>query len=87
MGWDATIRGKLGMLVTPGIPFYGTGGAAFQRVSVSASCDGTINSFCFVSGIARNQTFSSVRAGWTAGLGLEAVLARQLDRQVRSPLC
>jgi opacity protein-like surface antigen len=72
MGWDGTIRGKLGMLVTPTILFYGTGGAAFQQVSVSAACDGAIDSWCTA---ARSQTFSSIRAGWTAGLGLEAVVS------------
>jgi outer membrane immunogenic protein len=69
LGWDGTIRGKLGMLVTPTILFYGTGGAAFQQVSVSATCDGSASSWCFAS---RAQTFSSTRIGWTAGLGIEA---------------
>jgi opacity protein-like surface antigen len=72
MGWDATIRGKLGMLITPTILFYGTGGAAFQQVSVSATCDGSINSWCIAP---RNQTNSTTRVGLTAGLGIEAVLA------------
>jgi opacity protein-like surface antigen len=72
MGWDGTVRGKLGMLVTPTVLFYGTGGVAFQRVSVSATCDGTFDSWCVVP---RSQTFSSVRAGWTVGLGIEAVVA------------
>jgi opacity protein-like surface antigen len=83
LGWDSTIRGKLGMLITPTILFYGTGGAAFQRVSVSASCDGftlradaglTNGSWCGGSGVAKSQTFSSLRAGWTAGIGIEANL-------------
>jgi opacity protein-like surface antigen len=71
MGWDGTIRAKLGMLITPTILFYGTGGVAFQQVSVNATCDGSDNSWCAA---ARNQTFSSVRAGWTAGLGIEGVV-------------
>jgi outer membrane immunogenic protein len=90
LGWDGTIRGKLGMLVTPTILFYGTGGAAFQQVSVSAMCDASVNSWCFAdskgvtiserfqgsgaAGTPRSQTFSSVRVGWTAGLGIEGVL-------------
>jgi opacity protein-like surface antigen len=49
MGWDSTIRGKLGTLVTPTTLFYGTGGIAFQDVSVSANCvptnGGQIGSF------------------------------------------
>ena len=72
MGWDATFRGKLGMVVTPTVLFYGTGGIAFQQVTASASCDGSIDSYCFAP---RSQSFSSVRTGWTAGLGIEANLA------------
>jgi opacity protein-like surface antigen len=80
MGWDGTIRGKLGMLVTPTILFYGTGGAAFQRISASASCDSFVNPFTgffdsWCTAGAKNQTFSAVRAGWTAGIGIEAVVA------------
>ena len=78
MGWDGTIRGKLGMLVTPTILFYGTGGAAFQQVRASAACDGFFNndaglfeSWCVAP---RSQSFSSIRAGWTLGLGIEGVL-------------
>jgi opacity protein-like surface antigen len=71
LGWDGTVRGKIGMLVAPTILFYGTAGAAFQQISVSATCDGSINSWCVV---ARNQSFSTVRTGWTAGAGLEGVL-------------
>jgi opacity protein-like surface antigen len=71
LGWDATIRGKLGMLVTPTILFYGTGGVAFQQITASANCDGTVDSWCI---IPRTQSISTVRAGWTAGLGIEGVL-------------
>lgn len=71
MGWDGTVRGKIGALVTPVVLFYGTAGVAFQQVSVSATCDGSGNSWCFAN---RAQSFSTVRTGWTAGAGLEGVL-------------
>jgi opacity protein-like surface antigen len=86
MGWDSTIRGKLGMLVTPTILFYGTGGVAFQEVQVSATCvpqPGQFPGIVLLSDIswcgstpapARSQTFSSLRTGWTAGFGVEGVL-------------
>ena len=87
MGWDSTIRGRLGMLVTPTILFYGTGGAAFQQVQVSAKCTPQPGAFPGFGVLlndlswcghqpapARFQTFSSVRTGWTAGLGVEGVL-------------
>jgi len=68
--------------------FYGTGGIALQDVSVSATCVPQPSSFPGVgpllndiswcgsrpSGVARSETFSSVRTGWTAGLGIEGVL-------------
>jgi opacity protein-like surface antigen len=77
MGWDATIRGKLGMLITPTILFYGTGGVAFQQVSTTATCidDGNADSWCTFAPITKSQTFKSTRTGWTAGLGIEAVLS------------
>jgi outer membrane immunogenic protein len=104
MGWDSTIRGKLGTLVTPTTLIYGVGGIAFQDVSVSAACVPTnggiigagfgatlyASSYCglanrppppfFVGtsgpvGTAKSQTFSSVRTGWTVGLGIESVLS------------
>jgi outer membrane immunogenic protein len=74
LGWDGTVRGKIGMLVTPNVLFYGTGGVAFQQVSASASCDGSGDSWCQFTGVAKAQTFSTVRTGWTAGAGLEAIL-------------
>jgi opacity protein-like surface antigen len=72
-GWDSTFRGRLGFLAAPGILVYGTGGVAFQQVSVGAACDGSANSWCFFG--PKSQTFSAVRTGWTAGGGLEGVLA------------
>jgi opacity protein-like surface antigen len=72
LGWDGTIRGKLGMLVTPTILFYGTGGVAFQEVSVNATCTNSAsdNSWCVFGD--KSQTFATTRVGWTAGLGIEA---------------
>lgn len=74
LGWDGTVRGKIGMLLAPTMLFYGTAGAAFQQISVSATCDGSPDSWCKFTGIAKSQTFSTVRTGWTAGIGLEGVL-------------
>jgi outer membrane immunogenic protein len=67
------------MLIAPSVLFYGTGGVAFQRVSTSASCDGVTDPFgggswCAFTGIAKSQTISTVRTGWTVGGGVEAVI-------------
>lgn len=70
-GWDGSIRGRLGFLVTPGVMFYGTGGIAFQDVSVTANC--SINGpWCILN---RSETFSKVMTGWTVGGGTEAKVA------------
>ena len=79
LGWDASIRGRLGMLIAPSVLFYGTGGVAFQQVSASASCDGVTDPFgggswCAFTGIAKSQTISTTRTGWTAGGGVEAMI-------------
>jgi outer membrane immunogenic protein len=74
LGWDGAIRGKVGMLIAPSVLFYGTAGVAFQQFSVSATCDGSGNSQCQNSGVARSQTFSTTRTGWTVGGGIETVI-------------
>jgi opacity protein-like surface antigen len=75
MGWDGTIRGKLGALIAPSVLLYGTAGVAFQQVSASATCDGSINSWCRLTQIAKSQTFSTVRTGWTVGGGVETAIS------------
>jgi outer membrane immunogenic protein len=60
------------MLVTPATMLYGLGGASWIDVESNTNCTGTAGSFC---GVARNQTNSTTRTGWTAGAGLETMLA------------
>lgn len=69
LGWDAAIRGRLGVLVTPNVLLFGTGGVAWQDVSVSANCQPGGGWDC---GLVRNTTFNDVKTGWTAGAGVEA---------------
>jgi outer membrane immunogenic protein len=73
-GWDASLRGRVGFLVTPAWLVYATGGAAWQQISISASCNGTNinNSFC---GIVLADSSSTVRTGWTIGGGVEVMLS------------
>jgi opacity protein-like surface antigen len=73
-GWNGSMRGRVGYLAFPTVLVYETGGVAFQRVSVGATCDGSISSSC-LDGVARSETASTVRTGWTVGGGLEAILA------------
>jgi opacity protein-like surface antigen len=74
-GWNGGVRARLGYLSTPNVLVYGTGGVAFQKISISATCNATITSFCsFGDGVARSETASTVKTGWTVGGGLEGVL-------------
>jgi outer membrane immunogenic protein len=71
--WDASIRGRVGYLVTPWTLVYATGGLAFGQISGSLSYSGTIydSSFSPVATAVANGTFSDTRLGVTAGGGVE----------------
>lgn len=72
--WDATLRGRIGALITADTLAYITGGAAWQRISATATCDSTVV-FPGVCGLAsRTDTQTRILAGWTFGGGIEAVL-------------
>jgi opacity protein-like surface antigen len=83
-GWDGSVRARLGYLSTPTVLVYGTGGVAFQQMSVGVACNGSLFSWCgsiFRSLIdptftepPQSESFSVVKGGWTAGGGLEGVL-------------
>jgi outer membrane immunogenic protein len=72
--WDASIRGRVGILAGPSVLLYATGGAAWLNVDASANCTGSpVNaSWCVA---VRGQTDSSTRFGWTAGAGIEWMFA------------
>jgi len=79
-GWDSSIRGRLGWLVTPWTMIYGTGGVAFGRVTgtfnYAASeidgCSASESSCAYVNG---GGIWSTVRTGATAGAGVETLFS------------
>jgi outer membrane immunogenic protein len=71
LGWDGSLRGRIGILVNPNWLVYGTGGAAWQQLTTSASCTAIGNSFC---GVPVGESQSTTKAGWTLGGGVEASL-------------
>jgi outer membrane immunogenic protein len=75
LGWDASVRGRVGFLVTPMMLLYATGGVAWQQIDVNAACNGSLASWC---GVARNETASSTQVGWTIGGGAETMIASNL---------
>jgi outer membrane immunogenic protein len=72
-----TVRGRLGVLPDPRLLAYVTGGLAYGGVSGSAGFT-TVNVFYPAIGLSpiwgTAGSFSSTRAGWTVGAGLEWLL-------------
>ncbi|KJC48992.1 outer membrane beta-barrel protein [Bradyrhizobium sp. LTSP857] len=71
--WDASLRARLGYLVSPQTMLYATAGVAWQNVELTSTCVSvSCNGFFGVSpGIV---SASTTKAGWTVGGGLETVL-------------
>jgi outer membrane immunogenic protein len=66
--WLASIRGRLGYLVTPTVLAYATGGAAWGRVHDSATAAAI--------GYLASTSFGTTADGWVVGGGLEWAIMR-----------
>jgi outer membrane immunogenic protein len=65
LAWFGTSRTRVGFLATPNFLFYGTGGIAYGQIKDNATiATPGIGSF--------TARFKDVKAGWTAGGGIEA---------------
>jgi outer membrane immunogenic protein len=72
--WDASLRGRLGVLVASNLMLYGTAGVAWQNVQVSGTCGPFAASFGCAgppqpspSSVSQTNTL----VGWTVGAGAE----------------
>jgi len=82
LDWFGTVRGRLGVAVTPSVLFYGTGGLAYGRVSTSGSVSatnvsgspGSSDNLTFTP-VAANFSNSTTKVGWSAGAGIEGAFA------------
>jgi outer membrane immunogenic protein len=74
-GWDASLRGRIGALITPDTLAYLTGGASWQRIAATATCDANIPTpgVCVVA--SRSDTQNKTLSGWTLGAGIESAIA------------
>jgi outer membrane immunogenic protein len=71
--WDATLRGRLGFLLTPATLAFVTGGAAWQRYEITSVCAST--DVCGVFGFTPVTIVNStIKLGWTVGGGIETML-------------
>jgi outer membrane immunogenic protein len=71
--WDASVRGRAGVLIAPNVLAYGTAGVAWQSSRLLASCDAVPgNSWCAVP---HSESVTRTLTGWIAGGGLEAMFS------------
>jgi outer membrane immunogenic protein len=68
LSWFGTVRGRLGVTVTPDLLLYSTGGLAYGQVDVSADTLLILTNHYPIS-------LSKTRVGWTAGAGAEWMFA------------
>jgi outer membrane immunogenic protein len=73
--WDASIRARVGWLMTPTWLIYATGGVAFLHKEVSATCGATLFPVGWCIG-PNGGSASDTLTGWTLGAGVEFKLAR-----------
>ena len=71
--WFGTLRGRAGMLFSPSVYAYVTGGFAFGSIKTDMSIAGVTPALVPVAAAVSSST---TRAGWTVGAGLEALFAR-----------
>jgi outer membrane immunogenic protein len=71
--WDASIRGRLGFLITPSIMAFATGGATWLKLETTSVCI----SVCVGAGglLPGTVSISDTVLGWTVGGGIEAMLS------------
>lgn len=71
---DGSLRLRGGILLTPALLLYATGGLALQQAKISASCSAIpVGSYCLGT---RSETVSKTLAGYTVGGGAEIMLAQ-----------
>jgi outer membrane immunogenic protein len=71
--WFGTVRGRVGILATPKVLFYGTGGLAFGEIKTT----GTMTGFNAGGGALTSVgSTSTTRAGWTVGAGIEGKITQ-----------
>ena len=62
--WFGTVRGRVGVLATPKVLFYATGGLAYGEVASSGTVGAALSPF----------STTDTKAGYTVGAGIEGVI-------------
>jgi outer membrane immunogenic protein len=70
--WDASVRGRVGVLATPAVLFYATGGPALLNFQSTSSCSLVPAGLCFATMAPLSITNTTTRIGYTVGGGGES---------------
>ena len=66
--WFGTVRGRVGVLATPQVLLYATGGLAYGSIKTTGTLTGFNGFGVAVAAVGSN---SDIRLGWTVGAGIE----------------
>jgi iron complex outermembrane receptor protein len=72
LGWVASVRGRIGTLLTPDLLAYATAGVPFGKITTSTTVAGFDNAGGATTSALNTDTY---RFGWAAGAGFEKRLA------------
>ncbi len=73
--WDASLRARLGFLVSPSLLLYGTAGVAWEKIESTGVCSGSTSFYCATFSTSDDvRSNRSTLTGWTIGGGLEGKL-------------
>jgi outer membrane immunogenic protein len=70
LSWFGTVRGRLGVTITPDLLIYATGGLAYGGIKAAGAANFPGDGGLFA------VTTNTTKAGWTAGAGAEWMFAR-----------
>jgi outer membrane immunogenic protein len=78
--WDGSVRGKLGLALSPTMLVFATGGLSWMKIEASAFCgiEFSLGGWCSPENVGRTDTRSKVLQGWTWGAGFESMLTSSL---------
>jgi outer membrane immunogenic protein len=77
-----TVRGRMGFLPTPSLLVYATGGLAYGGVQTNTTITESLGYIDTPTPFGTSGGFSGTRVGWTAGGGLEWMMARNWSAKV-----
>ena len=83
--WEASVRARIGYLVSPSVLLYAAAGPSWIHVESTSTCanPGDVNTVCSAPGVGgpfftqQVITDSSTKVGWTIGGGVEAMIGAE----------